>query len=268
MDVQCTLENEKKLCDVLSDVSGFNPNDPSTIRKSLIAYLKKNHPDKMPVKHRKEAKMVIGELMDIYRACEKEAKQNGTRICKSVYTKKRNTSKTIKKNAKIKTSFLKQLLAKVEPTPSSNDVPTQGIDPAHIKLTKEEEEKKIKIAEKDATTQTKKAECIRNVLNRSNPKSYNTFDNKNFDVNTTAEELEIIAPKLQALLKNIQLLDILDKKKYGKTFKHFIYSDITSAGYGVKAIASGLKTLGMSCALEPKKRTYISNTGKKKKLLM
>jgi len=69
-------------------------------------------------------------------------------------------------------------------------------------------------------TFSKKAECIRRVINNSSKNDFYKFDNKSFNAIKNKEFLDINSPKLAHLIKKIQELDDNDMKKYGKNFKH------------------------------------------------
>jgi superfamily II DNA or RNA helicase len=58
------------------------------------------------------------------------------------------------------------------------------------------------------------------------------------------QDMEKYSPKMKALLKNIQELDEQDMAKTGRTYKHFIFSDVKAGGYGAKIIASALVASG------------------------
>ena len=234
MDPECTKQNEKKLCDILSQIEGFDPSKPETIKASVRKYLLANHPDKVPASERGKAKMVIGELMDLYRACHKKSKETGKKICKGYKYKAPKKS---------------------TPSPSpkrSTTSSTQTTSPSR------------KTTVPKVSKSKKTADCLRKTLNWSMSKKYHKFDTKDFDVQKTAEEIPMVAPKLQTLLDNIQALDAADKKKGGKLFKHFIYSDLKLAGHGAKVIAAGLRTLGMECCLalnSKRKVEFVAKSG-------
>lgn len=90
------------------------------------------------------------------------------------------------------------------------------------------------------------SECIRKKTNWSKSNNSFKFDNNNFDPKLLLEELEFRSPKLQKLLDNISKLDEKDKKEYGRTFKHFIFSDLKSGSHGSKIIASAFLAKGMT----------------------
>jgi hypothetical protein len=92
----------------------------------------------------------------------------------------------------------------------------------------------------------KTADCIRKVINISEPKNFFKFDKPSYDKKQILQSLEITSPKLLALINNIKKLDEYDFKKYGKKFKHIIYSDIRSSTHGIKLIASVLKAFDMN----------------------
>ena len=81
--------------------------------------------------------------------------------------------------------------------------------------------------------------CIRNMANWSKIDKEHQLDKPEFDPKQVADDIQTNAPKMAALLKNIRELDAADMKKYGRKFKHFIFSDIKSK-YGAKIIASAL----------------------------
>ena len=90
-----------------------------------------------------------------------------------------------------------------------------------------------------------KAECIRKAINISKSKDFYKFDKKTFDANKIKKNLNVASPKLFALLNKIAELDENDFKKYGKNFKHIIYSDLRSSLAGIKIIGSAFKAYGM-----------------------
>jgi len=95
-------------------------------------------------------------------------------------------------------------------------------------------------------TFSKKAECIRRVINNSSKNDFYKFDNKSFNASKIKEFLEYNSPKLAHLIKKIKELDENDMKKYGKNFKHIIYSDLRSSIAGIKLVASVFKAYGMN----------------------
>ena len=105
----------------------------------------------------------------------------------------------------------------------------------------------------------KTADCIRKVINISEPKNFFKFDKPSYDKKQIIKSLEITSPKLLALINNTKTLDENDMKKYGKKFKHIIYSDIKSSTHGIKLIASVLTAFDMNNIYDSHFRIKISN---------
>ena len=70
------------------------------------------------------------------------------------------------------------------------------------------------------------AACIRKKSNWSSLQNYHKFDDIFFDPERFIEDIPSYSPKLHSLLKKIDALDSRDERKYGRKFKHFIFSDI------------------------------------------
>jgi superfamily II DNA or RNA helicase len=92
----------------------------------------------------------------------------------------------------------------------------------------------------------KKADCIRIAINNSTNKDFFKFDKSSYDEKKIKDNLEIASPKLLNLINNIKELDDNDFLKYGKKFKHIIYSDLRNSIAGIKVIASVFKAYGMN----------------------
>jgi hypothetical protein len=97
-----------------------------------------------------------------------------------------------------------------------------------------------------------KADCIRRAINISSQKDFFKFDKKSYDANKIKKYIQITSPKLFELIKTIQELDKNDFEKYGKKFKHIIYSDVKSSIAGIKLVASVLKAYDMSNVYDSK----------------
>lgn len=80
------------------------------------------------------------------------------------------------------------------------------------------------------------SDCIRTIENISSYPLEFRLDHSSFEKENFKDNLPIIAPKIDQLLKNITALDEKDKKDHGKLFKHMIFSDLKSEG--------GAKTVG------------------------
>ena len=94
-----------------------------------------------------------------------------------------------------------------------------------------------------------KTDCVRKRSNFSiTDNMLNLIDNKE-GISQNNHKLfndiiQTISPKLTYLLQNIENLDNKDMKKYGKKFKHFIFTDVRSSQYGAKRIGSGFINKG------------------------
>jgi superfamily II DNA or RNA helicase len=92
----------------------------------------------------------------------------------------------------------------------------------------------------------KKAECIRRVINNSSKSNFYKFDKTTYNASKIKQYLEKNSPKLSHLMNKIKELDENDMSKYGKNFKHIIYSDFRSSIAGIKLVASVFKAYGMN----------------------
>jgi hypothetical protein len=86
--------------------------------------------------------------------------------------------------------------------------------------------------------------CIRKRSNWGQGSPIYKFDDERFQPQTFLKDMPDSSPKLDALMKNIEKLDRQDMQKYGKIFKHFIFSDLKSSTYGAKLIASAFMAKG------------------------
>jgi len=86
--------------------------------------------------------------------------------------------------------------------------------------------------------------CVRKRSNWGQGSPIYKFDDERFQPQTFLKDMPDSSPKLDALMKNIENLDRQDKQKYGKLFKHFIFSDLKSSTYGAKLIASAFMAKG------------------------
>jgi len=94
-----------------------------------------------------------------------------------------------------------------------------------------------------ADTSKRIAKCVRELGNWSSMSKEHILDNPLFDPMSVAKDIAVRSPKLQALLDNIKSLDDQDINNHGKTFKHFIYTDVKSS-YGAKLISAALMSQG------------------------
>jgi len=88
------------------------------------------------------------------------------------------------------------------------------------------------------------ANCVRKKSNWSTMNNQYKMDHPEFKPEFFLKDMSSFSPKLVALLDKIKSLDDNDQKKHGKTFKHFIFSDIKSGGQGAKMLASAFKSIG------------------------
>ena len=91
------------------------------------------------------------------------------------------------------------------------------------------------------------ADCIRKKSNWSKvSKEHNLVEDadKN-DTSIILADIPSHSPKLDLLLKKIDSLDLADVREHGTKFKHLIFTDLKSNGYGVKILASALVAKGM-----------------------
>jgi len=85
--------------------------------------------------------------------------------------------------------------------------------------------------------------CVRTTSNWATIEKHHKFDKPEFSAKQTAEDLSYRSPKLAKILQNIRKFDREDEARYGRRFKHFIFSDIKSA-QGAKAVAAALLSEG------------------------
>lgn len=101
--------------------------------------------------------------------------------------------------------------------------------------------------------------CIRRIANWTSVKAYHKFDKETFDEERVADDLPTFSPKLFELVKKIRELDEKDQREYGKTFKHFIFSDVKTQGAGAKVTTSALIASGFQLAYEGSMRLKSDN---------
>ena len=110
--------------------------------------------------------------------------------------------------------------------------------------------KNIKITHKN---RQKIFKCMRKIANFSKIENHHKFDKKIFNPEKLNHDIIDASPKITQLLNNIKLLDEIDKKNHGKTFKHFIFSDVKDGGYGAKIIASAFAANGYHNVIKARK---------------
>jgi len=98
--------------------------------------------------------------------------------------------------------------------------------------------------------------CVRNTSNWATIEKHHKFDKPEFNAAQTAKDIAKMSPKLKKILQNIRKLDREDEVRYGRKFKHFIFSDIKGP-QGAKAVAAGLLSEGYNLSYN------VHSTGKK-----
>lgn len=94
----------------------------------------------------------------------------------------------------------------------------------------------------------RRATCVRNMENWTKIMRHHRFDKPGFDDVQMREDMSIMSPKMNELIERIRKLDAADLATDGGLYKHFIFSDIKSGGYGAKIVASSLVAHGFhSC---------------------
>lgn len=90
----------------------------------------------------------------------------------------------------------------------------------------------------------KKLKCVRQkTVIGSIPSSF-VVDSKSYDPETVRREYRQYSPTIGALLDAIEKTDAEDLARTGKLYKHAIFTDVQSGGYGTKALASIMKAVG------------------------
>jgi hypothetical protein len=99
--------------------------------------------------------------------------------------------------------------------------------------------------------------CVRKKSNWSKSSQIYRFDNPDFNPEIFLKDMPDYSPKLNSLMHKIEQLDKEDKRKHGKLFKHFIFSDLKSSAYGAKMIASAFVAKGYTLGYESKPKNNI-----------
>ena len=81
--------------------------------------------------------------------------------------------------------------------------------------------------------------CIRNTGTWAKVKQEHKFDSLKFDKDIVRRDLHLLSPKIDEMIKKINLLDEQDMINDNKYYKHIIYSDVSGV-YGAKMVASSL----------------------------
>ena len=92
--------------------------------------------------------------------------------------------------------------------------------------------------------------CMRQSENWSKISPVHKLDSNLFNKTTILSDLPITSPKMIQMFNIIKKVDESDLRKYGRMFKHYIFSDVKEGGYGAKIIASAFIANGFNMAVE------------------
>jgi hypothetical protein len=99
---------------------------------------------------------------------------------------------------------------------------------------------------------TKFASCIREIAATVPYKRKMLFNAPDWQA-PDIQQLSLMSSKFRTLLETIRRVDEADMKKYGRHFKHFIFTDLRSAAYGAKAIGTFLAANGYELLFKAEK---------------
>lgn len=102
---------------------------------------------------------------------------------------------------------------------------------------------------------TKKAACIRGTAATARLTRKQMPNSPHFRADTSIHAVQ--SGKFTALLEKIRALDTHDRKTHGTLFKHFIFTDLRDAGYGIKALASYMIAAGFEFRMRHAKKTMM-----------
>jgi superfamily II DNA or RNA helicase len=208
-------------------------------KKEASKWLLEHHPDK----GNKATSVNIGDVASCMKNKSFCTRKNKNKSNSKTSTIKNQTQNKSKKNSNSPTS-INRIYRRVHQSSLSRDkVPEE---PVHAAYKPDE----------------KQLACVRQVSNWSKITASNRFNKSRFDIQATDKLIPIASPKLEALLQNITALDTNDKMLYGKTFKHFIFSDIKFLGYGAKIISAGFIARGFRPVLKFEKSRIVVDVPK------
>jgi hypothetical protein len=119
-------------------------------------------------------------------------------------------------------------------------------------MNKEEELKNLEESVNENVLKKFDETCVKSRSNLGKNSRRYIFDGPTFSPEILLKDAALRSPKLLALLKKIADLDSADRKKHGKVFKHFIFSDLKSNSSGAKLIASALMAKGYNLGYSAK----------------
>ncbi len=99
-------------------------------------------------------------------------------------------------------------------------------------------------------TRSSTIDCVRKIENITALKNTDRFDRKNYSGEVFLKNLDEKSLKMSKLLDTILKADDKDINREKTVYKHFIFSDVLSGGYGAKAIATLLKSIGFNLVLK------------------
>jgi len=119
-------------------------------------------------------------------------------------------------------------------------------------MNKEEELKNLEESINENVLKKFDETCVKNKSNLGKNSRRYIFDSPKFSPEILLKDAALRSPKLLVLIKKIEKLDADDRKKHGKVFKHFIFSDLKSNSSGAKLIASALIAKGYNLGYSAK----------------
>lgn len=102
-----------------------------------------------------------------------------------------------------------------------------------------------------------KADCLRTSENWTKILKHHRFDKPSFNPSLFLNDMTTMSPKMVEMIDTIRKLDDADFKRYGKRFKHFIFSDVKKNGSGAKIIASALVANGFNHCFTPSLKVVV-----------
>uniref|UniRef100_A0A6C0B8X4 DOD-type homing endonuclease domain-containing protein n=1 Tax=viral metagenome TaxID=1070528 RepID=A0A6C0B8X4_9ZZZZ len=127
-------------------------------------------------------------------------------------------------------------------------------------MDKESELKNLEESIQETIVQQFDETCVKNKSNLGKNSAHYIFDNVAYSPEILLKDMVLRSPKLPALLKKIQDLDTEDKKKHGRLFKHFIFSDLKSNSSGAKLIGSSMIAKGYKLGYTAKLKKGVTFT--------
>ena len=102
---------------------------------------------------------------------------------------------------------------------------------------------------------TKKAACIRGTAATARLTRKQMPNSPHFRPDSSVHSVQ--SGKFMTLIETIRTLDARDRKTHGTAFKHFIFTDMRDAGYGIKALAAYMIAAGFDFRMRHAKKTIV-----------